>query len=53
MNSMSIGAHYATREQWGNRSRKNEESEPSEHKAQLRMWLVMEVTSDSVKNIIA
>ena len=51
--SMSIGAQYATGEQWRNSSRKNEEAEPSENKAQLRMWLVMEVMSNSVKNIIA
>ena len=35
--SMSIGAQYATGEQWRNSSRKNEEAEPSENKAQLRM----------------
>ena len=34
---MSVGIQYATGEQWRNSSRKNEEAEPSENKAQLRM----------------
>ena len=47
-------AQYATREEWRNNSRKNEEMEPKQKKdAQLWMWLVFEVKSDAVKNNIA
>ena len=49
----SVGAQYATREDWRNSSRKNEEAEQSENNAQLWMWLVMEVKSNAVKNSIA
>jgi len=48
-----IGAQYATREEWRNKTRKNEATEPSENNAQLQMWLVMEEKSDAVKNNIA
>ena len=32
--SRSVGAHYATREEWRNNSRKNEEMEPKQKKKQ-------------------
>ena len=49
----SVGAQYATEEQWRNNSRKNEEMEPKQNNTQLWMWLVMEVKSDAVKSNIA
>ena len=49
----SVGAQYATGEEWRNNTRKNEETEPKQNNAQLWMWLVMEVKSDAVKNNIA
>ena len=49
----SVGAQYATGEEWRNNSRKNEEMEPKRKHIQLWMWLVMEVKSDVVKNNIA
>ena len=33
---MSIGAQYATREEWRNNSRKNEEAEPNEN---AQLWM--------------
>ena len=47
-----VGAQYATRDQWRNNSRKNEETEPKE-KHQWWMGLVMEVKSDAAKSNIA
>ena len=41
--SRSVGAQYATGDQWRNNSRKNEETEPKTNNIQLRMWQVMEV----------
>ena len=49
----TVGAQYATGEEWRNKTRKNEATEPSENNAQLQMWLVMEEKSDAVKNNIA
>ena len=49
----SVGAQYATREEWRNNSRKNEETEPKQNNTQLWVWLVMEVKSDAVKSNIA
>ena len=49
----SVGAQYATGDQWRNNSRKNEETDPNKNNSQLRMWLVMEVKSNAVKNNIA
>ena len=48
-----VGARYATGKEWRNISRKNEEAEPKQDKAQLWMWLVMEVKSDVIKNSIS
>ena len=47
----SVGAQYATEEEWRNNSRMKGWSQ-SENKAQLWMWLVMDVKSDAVKNNI-
>ena len=49
----SVGAQYATAEEWRNSSRKNEEAEPKKNNAQLGMWLVIEVKSDAIKSNIA
>ena len=51
----SVGAQYATGDQWRNNSRKNEGMEPKQEKkkTQLWMWLVMEVKSNAVKCNIA
>ena len=48
-----VGAQYATGEEWGNNSRKKEETESKENNAQLWMELVIEVKPDAVKNNIA
>ena len=34
--SRSVGAQYATREEWRNNSRKNEEAEPNEN---AQLWM--------------
>ena len=44
----SVGAQYATGDQWRNNSRKNEETEPKQ-KQQLWMWQVIEAKSNAVK----
>ena len=49
----SVGAQYATGDQWRNNSRKNEETEPKQKNTQLGMQLVIEVKSDAVKSNIA
>ena len=49
----SVGAQYATGDQWRNNSRKNEGKEPSKNNTQLWMWLVIEARSDAVKSNIA
>ena len=50
----SVGAQYATEDQWRNNSRKNEqmESKQKQHPV-VWLWLVMEVQSNAVKNYIA
>ena len=48
----SVGAQYATGEEWRNKSRKKEDAEPKNN-AQLWMCLVMGVKSDAVKNSVA
>ena len=49
----SVGAQYATGEQWRNNSRKNEGMEPNKNNTQLWMRLVIEARSDAVKSNIA
>ena len=52
--SRSVGAQYATGNQWKTNSRKNEETEPQQKKnAQLWLQLVMEVEYYAVKNNVA
>ena len=46
----SLGAQYATGEEWRNNSRKNEEMDQSKNNTQLWMWWVTEVKSDAVKS---
>ena len=46
----SVGAQYATGEQWRINSRKNEETEPKQKNTQLWMWLVIEARSNVVKS---
>ena len=51
----SIGAQYATGEDWRNNFRKNEDMEPKpiwKNSALLWMWLVMEVKSNATKSNI-
>ena len=48
-----VGAQYATGDQWGNNSRKKEETEPKQNNTQLWMGLVIEAGSDPVKSNIA
>ena len=48
----SVGAQYATGDQWRNNSRKNEESK-RKNNTQLWMILVMKVMSNAVKSNIA
>ena len=49
----SVGAPYATGEEWRNNYRKNERWNQSKNNTQLWMWRVMEVKSDAVKSNIA
>ena len=49
----SVGAQYATGDEWKNNSRKNEEMEPSKNNSQLWMGLVIEARLSAVKIIIA
>ena len=46
----SVGAQYATEDQWRNNFRENEETEP---KQKQRPVLVMEIKSDAIKSNIA
>ena len=46
----SVGAQNATREEWRNNSRKNEEMESKQKQQPVVMWLVMEVKFDAVKS---
>ena len=45
----SIGAQYATGDQWRNNSRKIEETEQSKNNTLMWLWLVMEVKSNACK----
>ena len=49
----SVGAQYATGDQWRNNSRKNEAMEPKQKQHPLLGVLVMEIKSDAVKSNIA
>ena len=49
----SLGAQYATGDQWRNNSRKNEGMGPSKNNTQLWMGLVIEARSDAVKSNIS
>ena len=48
----SVGAQYATGDQWRNNSRKNEEMELKQKQHPVVDVTVMEVKSDTVKNSI-
>ena len=49
----SLGAQYATGDQWRSNSRKNEGMEPKKNNTQLWMRLVIEARSNAVKSNIA
>ena len=49
----SLGAQYATGDQWRNNSRKNEGMEPSKNNTQLWMGLVIEARSNAVNSNIS
>ena len=50
----SVGAQYATGDQWGNNSRKNEKKQSQSKKnTQLWMGLMTEARSDAIKSNIA
>ena len=50
----SVGAQYATGDQWRNNSRKNEGMEPKQNQYPVVcMWLVIEARADAVKSNIA
>ena len=46
----SVGAQYATGDQWRHNSRKNEGMEPKQKQYPLQKQLVIEAWSDSVKS---
>ena len=46
----SVGAQYATGDQWRNNSRKMKGWSQSKNNTQLWMWLVIEARSDAVKH---
>ena len=48
----SVGAQYATREEWRNKSRRMKVWNQSKNNTQVWMWLVMEVKSNAVKSNI-
>ena len=49
----SVGAQYATGDQWRNNSRKNEGMEPKQNNTQLWVGQVIEAMSNAVKSNIA
>ena len=49
----SVGAQYATGDQWRNNSRKSEGMEPKQKHTQLWMGLVIEARFNTVKSNIA
>ena len=48
----SVGAQYATGDQWRNNSRKNEGMKPKQKQYPVVDGTVMEIKSDAVKNNI-
>ena len=48
----SVGAQYATGEEWRNSSRRNEEAETKWTQCPVWMYLVVKVKSNAVKNSI-
>ena len=48
-----VGVQYATGEEWGDSSWRNEQAWPSKNDTQLQMCLVVKIKSDAVKNNIA
>ena len=51
--SSAVGAQYATGDQWRNRSRKKEETEPKQKQHPVVDVQVMEARSDAVNSNIA
>ena len=51
--SRSVGAQYATGDQWRNNSRKNEETEPKQKQYSVVDGLGLEVRSNAVRSSIA
>ena len=49
----SVGAQYATGDQWRNNSRKNEEMEPNQKQHPIVDVKIMEARSDAIKSNIA
>ena len=49
----SVGAQYATGEEWRNNYRKNEETEPKEKKSHPHPHWMMKVRFDAVKSDVA
>ena len=49
----SVGAQYATGDQWRNNSRRMKGWSQSKNNTQLWMWLAIEARSDAVKSNIA
>ena len=49
----SVGAQYATGDQWRNNSRKNEGMEPKQKQYPVWMGLVIEAKSHAVKSNVA
>ena len=49
----SVGAQYATGDQWRNNSRNNEEMEPKQKQHSVVEWLVIEAKSNAIKSNIA
>ena len=49
----SVGAQYATGDQWRNNSRKNEGREPKKKNTQLWIGLVIEARFNAIKSNIA
>ena len=48
----SVGAQYATGDQWRNNSRKNEETEPKQKQHPVVDVTVIEVKSDAIRSVV-